>query len=152
MSSLIFGQGGSGSGGGGGGNNSVGLTDATAPGYATEIGSIDADGNLQGASASNPIPVSGSFTPGANGTLISGQKAVTGSAAAISTTVSCKTLTIHALSTNAISVFVGSSGVSTSTGYELAPGDSVTIPINNLDLVYTIASTTGASVQWLGTN
>ena len=56
-SSIIIGQGG-GSGGGSGSNASVGLTGATAPTSATEIGIIVA-GNLEGVSAANPLPVSG---------------------------------------------------------------------------------------------
>lgn len=42
---------------GGGSNPSVGLTGSPAPTSATEIGIIDISGNLQGASAANPVPV-----------------------------------------------------------------------------------------------
>ncbi len=42
---------------GGGSNASVGLTGATAPTSATEIGVIDGTGKLQGASSSNPVRV-----------------------------------------------------------------------------------------------
>lgn len=42
---------------GGGSNASVGLTNATAPTSATEIGSIDGTGKLQAASTTNPVPV-----------------------------------------------------------------------------------------------
>ena len=52
----VFSQGGVG-GGSSGGNASVGTNNATAPTSSTEIGSIDSGGKLQGASASNPIPV-----------------------------------------------------------------------------------------------
>lgn len=44
-------------GGGGGANASVGLTGATAPTSATEIGVIDNGGNLQGASSAHPVRV-----------------------------------------------------------------------------------------------
>jgi hypothetical protein len=57
---IIIGQGG-GSGGGGGSNASVGLTGATAPTSATEMGII-VGGLLQGVSASNPVPISGTIT------------------------------------------------------------------------------------------
>jgi len=46
---------------GGGSNASVGLTGTTAPTSATEIGII-VTGNLQGVSAANPLPVSGTVT------------------------------------------------------------------------------------------
>jgi len=42
---------------GGGSNASVGATGVTAPTSATEIGVIDGSGNLQGASSSNPVPI-----------------------------------------------------------------------------------------------
>jgi hypothetical protein len=58
IGAVIIGQGGRGSGGGSGSNASVGLTGATAPTSATEIGII-VGGNLVGVSTSNPIPVSG---------------------------------------------------------------------------------------------
>ena len=48
---------------GGGSNPSVGTTGSPAPSSATEIGTIDGSGNLQGASASNPVPVSAAALP-----------------------------------------------------------------------------------------
>src|SRR5216684_946300 len=50
-------------GGGGGANASVGATGATAPTSATEIGTIDGTGKLQGASATNPVPISAASLP-----------------------------------------------------------------------------------------
>ena len=49
---------GSGGGGGSGSNASVGTNGATIPGSSTQIGIKDLSGNLQPASASNPVPVS----------------------------------------------------------------------------------------------
>ena len=43
-------------------NPSVGTTNASAPTSATELGMIDAGGKLQGVSATNPLPISGSFS------------------------------------------------------------------------------------------
>src|SRR5665213_1565421 len=45
-----------------GSNASVGLDNTTAPTSATEIGTIDSGGLLQGVSASNPVPVTGTVT------------------------------------------------------------------------------------------
>jgi hypothetical protein len=47
---------------GGGSNASVGVTGTTAPTSATEIGIIDGTGKLQGASATNPVPITGSIS------------------------------------------------------------------------------------------
>jgi hypothetical protein len=50
-------------------NPSVGSTGSTAPTSATEIGSIDAGGKLQGASVSNPVPVAVISGGGANASV-----------------------------------------------------------------------------------
>jgi hypothetical protein len=49
-------------GGGGGSNASVGPTGSSAPVSATEIGIIDGTGKLQGVSAANPLPITGSIS------------------------------------------------------------------------------------------
>jgi len=49
-------------GGGGGSNASVGVDGAVAPTSATEIGAIDGTGKLQGVSATNPLPITGSIS------------------------------------------------------------------------------------------
>jgi hypothetical protein len=51
-----------------------------------------------------------------------------------------------------INVYIGPSGVTTSTGLELAPGAAYCGPLNNVNLLYVIASTTGASVAWAATD
>jgi hypothetical protein len=81
----------------------------------------------------------------------SGQQAVTSTAAALANNP-CRSVTVKALTTNAISVFVGTSGVLTSTGIELAAGDSVTLPVQNTTQIFVVAATTGASVSWVATS
>lgn len=86
-----------------------------------------------------------------NGTVLSGQQAVTASAAALATNTS-KNICVEALVGNTINVYLGASGVTTSTGLELPPGAASCWPVTNTNLVYVIASTTGASVSWFATN
>lgn len=88
---------------------------------------------------------------GGNGTVINAQQAVTASAVALATTTS-KNVCIKAMVANTINVFVGATGVTTSTGMELPPGVGVCLPVSNANLLFVIASTTGASVSWIGTN
>lgn len=63
-------------------NPSVGTNATTAPTSSTEIGWIDGSGNLQGVSASNPLPVSASFSPSGtqdvNLTKVAGASIATG--------------------------------------------------------------------------
>ena len=122
-----------------------------------------------GTPVSSPLPVSaaqsGTWTvqPGntanttpwlVNSTLIgntavlSGQQSVTGSAVALGTNTS-KSICVKAALGNTINVYVGPTGITTSTGFELTPGQGACLPVTNTNLVYVIASTTGASVSWL---
>ena len=93
-----------------------------------------------------PVVIAGTL-PAA---IISGQQAVTASAVALASNALTKGICIEALSTNSISVFVGPSGVTTSTGIELPAKSSYCTSVANSNALYVIASTTGASVTWSG--
>ena len=83
--------------------------------------------------------------------ILSGQHAVTASAVALPN-VPIIAVTIKAHSDNAVPVYLGPAGVSAGnggTGFELSPGDAVTIEVENLNIIYVIATTTGASVSWI---
>lgn len=90
---------------------------------------------------------SGNFNtqPAGFGSIVAFQQAVTASAVVLATN-SVHGFCVKALATNTITVYVGPSGVTTSTGYPLAPGDSVCYQGSNTNVAYVIASTTGASV------
>jgi hypothetical protein len=83
-------------------------------------------------------------------TILSGQQAVTATAASLSANVLTRGLCVEALSTNTISVFVGGSTVTATTGIELPPGASYCSPLSNTMLLFVVASSTGASVTWSG--
>lgn len=85
--------------------------------------------------------------PGA-AALLSGQQAVTASAVALASNA-CKKVRVKSLQANNIPIYVGPTGITTSTGYELGPGESIEVELSNTNLVFVIASTTGASVSWL---
>lgn len=131
--------------------------------------------SIQGVTSMTPVkvdgsgvtqPVSGTFfqstqpvsiaatvgvQPVGNGAVLSNQQAVTASAVALASNA-CRKALIKALVANTINVYVGASGITTGTGYELAPGEAVNLDITNTNLVFVIASTTGASVSWIATN
>jgi hypothetical protein len=88
--------------------------------------------------------------PAGFGTLIGFQQAVTATAVALASN-SSHSFCVEALSANTISVYVGPSGVTTSSGAQLQPGQSICWTLSNTNLVYVIASTTGASVAVTGT-
>ena len=84
---------------------------------------------------------------GGTGTFNAGQQAVTGTAVALPTHAA-NSVCVQALLENTINVYIGPSGVTTSTGLELTPGVAFCGQLNNTNLIYVIASTTGASVSW----
>ena len=84
-----------------------------------------------------------------NAPLVAAQQAVTATAAALPTN-SVHGFCVKALPTNSITVYVGPSGVTDSTGYPLNGGDSICYQSSNTNLAYVIASTTGASVAFTG--
>lgn len=81
------------------------------------------------------------------GTFSSAQQAVTASAVALGTNTS-KATCIRSLGTSTQSVFIGPTGVTTGTGYELSPGDAQCWPVNNTNLIFVIAAATGATVAY----
>ena len=83
--------------------------------------------------------------------VLSGQQAVTGSATALATNTA-KAICVKALNGNAINVYIGPTGITTSTGLELSAGAFWCGTITNTNLIYVVASTTGASVSWFAIN
>ena len=79
---------------------------------------------------------------------LSGQQAVTASAVALASNASQHFACVKAFIANTISVYIGPTGETISTGYELGPGDERCYLVTNTNLLFVIASTTGASVSW----
>lgn len=96
-----------------------------------------------------PVTGSGNFStqPGGFASVLGGQQTVTASAVVLPTN-STHGVCVKALSTNTIDVFVGPAGVTTSTGFPLSAGDSACYQLSNTNLLFVIASTTGASISW----
>jgi hypothetical protein len=77
------------------------------------------------------------------------QQSVTASAVALATN-SSHSFCVQAFAGNTITVYVGASGVTTTTGFPLAAGQPACLQLSNTNLIYVIASTTGASVAVIG--
>ena len=93
-------------------------------------------------------------TPAPATAIASGRKTITaaGTAEALSTSTSCRLITITALFSNTGVVCVGGSGViatsGSRTGVILSPGDSYELAIDNLSKVYVDASISGEGVSF----
>tara|TARA_R100000951_G_C2635259_1_gene179075 strand:+ start:158 stop:538 length:381 start_codon:yes stop_codon:yes gene_type:complete len=90
-----------------------------------------------------------------NNTLGQGRKVVTtaGTAVALSSSTSCKSVTIQAEKDNTSDVVIGGLGVvgslATRQGIYLSPGDSVDFPIDNLDKIYLDSLVNGEGVTYI---
>jgi hypothetical protein len=100
--------------------------------------------NIPGLTPVVPAQIAG------NRTLFSGQQAVTGTAVALTANAAAQ-VCVKAEIANTINVYIGPSGVTTSTGDELGPGEARCLPVVNTNLIFVVASTTGAKVTWSGT-
>ena len=69
----------------------------------------------------------------------------------LSDIVVVEAVAVKALSTNTGIVYVGDSGVTTSNGFELTAGESLTVLIDNVDKIYVIASAASQNVRWFAT-
>ncbi|HEY1533773.1 MAG TPA: hypothetical protein VGF76_07130 [Polyangiaceae bacterium] len=83
---------------------------------------------------------------------VTGQQAVTASAAAVAYPAGLAVACFKAPSANSATVYVGNSAVTTSTGYPLAASESVCVPVQGkAGAVYVVAASTGSSIAWFGT-
>jgi hypothetical protein len=85
--------------------------------------------------------------PIGDATFLSGQQAVTATAVALATHAA-RAICVSALLANTIPVYLGATGVLITTGLELQPGQNGCFMVNNSNLIFVVASTTGASVTW----
>lgn len=86
-------------------------------------------------------------------TLIHGQKTVTtaGTEVALTTSKSLKSgVMIKALTSNTGIIYVGLNPVTSSTGFELLPGESVFLEIYNSSLIYIDSSVSSEGVSYIG--
>jgi hypothetical protein len=152
------GTGGAGGGSGGGGSGCVGTVgtpcvvnlyelDGTALAGPSNFGTSPGAVAVQNVNAA----VLSTVNPLGTAAFTSEQQAVTASAVNLGTNTA-KAVCVHALITNTINIYAGASGVTTSTGMEIPPGQGYCWNVANTDLVYVIASTTGASVSVTWTN
>ncbi len=94
-----------------------------------------------------------------NATFTTGRKSsITTSAVQITTTsvVASKGVSVKAAIDNTGRIYAGLVTVTNDTtdatdGYELGPGESILIPVNNANKVYCIGSTSGQKIFWLAT-
>lgn len=136
---------------------SVVISDAQAAGNIAVLTNTDGGYGLtiyegsrgQKVSASS-IPVVISSDQAVQSSISSGQATIGTSATQLTSIVLKQGVVVKASSSNIGTVYLGTSGVTTSTGFELGAGESVTLPITNTNLIYAIANTTGQIISFIG--
>ena len=83
-------------------------------------------------------------------TIASGQNDTVGTSAEVLTSSqACKHVDIMAAVANTGIIYVGGNGVTAATGIALYAGDVYSLDIENLNLIYVLASVDGEDVQWV---
>lgn len=72
-----------------------------------------------------------------------------GVAVPLSSSTSTASVTVRAKSTNTGKIYVGSSSVSASNGFQLAASETVSADINNLNKIYIDAAVSGEGVTYI---
>ena len=81
--------------------------------------------------------------------IYAGTKTVpTGTAEVLASSQAIRSVTIKALSTNTVAVYIGGSGITVS-GFELLAGESVSLDVNNLNLVYCISGSASQIIRYI---
>ena len=120
---------------------------------------IDNDGDVVSVT-SNKLDVNATLVAGASidigdvevkghGTITSGENDAVGTSAEVLTsTQAAKHVDIMAAVANTGIIYVGGSGVTSSTGIALYPGDVYSLDIEDLNDVYVVATVDGENVQY----
>lgn len=103
---------------------------------------LDVSGNLLVNVAAGGGAVASSFS--------NNQATVGTSAAALPSNALINGVIVQALSTNTVSIYIGGSGVTTSTGFELQPGQATSIAVNNTNLIYAISGSAAQGLCFIG--
>jgi len=84
-------------------------------------------------------------------TIYAGTKtAPTVTAEAIASSQAIHSVTVKALSTNTVAVYVGATGCTVAAGFELLAGESISLDVDNLNLVYCISGNASQVVRYIG--
>jgi hypothetical protein len=81
--------------------------------------------------------------------FISNQISLSGAEAALSSAVA-RRFRIRSLISNTAIIYLGTTGVSASTGYPLWPGDSLEVQVSNLNVLHAIVASGTQVISYLG--
>lgn len=82
--------------------------------------------------------------------LSAGVQATTTAAVRMANFAFISQVTLHAPASNVAVLTAGASGVTQGVGYVMEPGSSLTLPIQNLNMLYLIGANTTDKLTWIG--
>ena len=134
-----------------------GATTTAAPSYTTARTnplSLTTAGALRTDASATTQPVSGTVTVAVPTTIYHGKKTVTtaGTRVALASSQAVRSVCIKALVTNAGYIYVGDVSTSSTTGFQLLAGESVSLDISNISTIYIDSSVSGEGVTYITTN
>lgn len=73
----------------------------------------------------------------------------TGTSTAIASSQAVQSVTVKALSTNTVAIYVGASGTTVANGFELLPGEGTSLDIDNLADVFAISGSASQNLRYI---
>jgi len=114
---------------------------------------------IQGISGMQSVKVDGSavtqpISVAAPTTIYHGKKTVTtaGTRVALASSQAVRSVCIKALQTNGGYIYVGDTSTSSTTGFQLLAGDTISLDIANLSTIYIDSSVSGEGVTYISSN
>lgn len=109
---------------------------------------------IEGVASGTVVPISGTVTVAVPTTIYHAKKTVTtaGTRVALASSQAVRSVCIKALQTNAGYIYVGDTSTSSTTGFQLLAGDTISLDIANLNTVYIDSSVSGEGVTYISTN
>jgi len=94
--------------------------------------------------------ISGDIYISPESTVFNNTKTVpTGTAETVGSSQAIHSITIKSLSTNTVAVYIGTTGVTTANGFELLPGESISLDIDNVADCYCISGSAAQVIRWI---
>jgi hypothetical protein len=130
----------------GAGGDVIGTDDVGGVKYQRIKAGFGADGSYGDVSSANPLPTS----VASSATVGCGRASVTTPGTEVQlASQTCSSITVKARATNVNTVYVGGSAVTAANGFELSPGEPISMDVSNANAVWIDAATGGDGITYL---
>jgi len=130
-------------------SQAVALTTALPSSSAIALVVRDAAQGIQTSANSRPVVVASDQQIGRSN-FVAGQTSVGLTQVQLPNNPVYMSVTVKANNANSGTVYVGLTGVTTSTGFELGAGESVSLPVDNTNRIFVIASAASQTISYVG--